>query len=385
MSTTLPEKDALPMADRKPRVMLVGPLPPPSGGMANQARQLAALLRDEGVPVEFVQVNAPYRPRWVCRIPVLRALARLVPYLFTLRRAAARNDVAHILANSGWSWHLFAMPAILISRWRGLGVIVNYRGGKASEFLSRQQHLVLPVLRRANVVAVPSAFLSDVFRPYGLEVSIVPNIIDVKRFARVGADPGPPGDAPQILIARNLEPIYDIATGIRAFQTIRAALPDARLVIAGTGPERGSLASLVDELGLSANVTFTGRLEPDEMARTYAASHCMLNPSRIDNTPNSILEAWASGVPVVSTNVGGVPYLVRDGQDALLVPPGNPAAMAEAGLSLLRSPELWRRFQTAGGQRVAEYTWERVYPLWRRHYQHMAGTASGCAETGPAR
>ena len=94
------------------RVLLVGPLPPPAGGMANQTRQLAELLRAEGAQVEVVQVNAPYRPAWAERLKGVRALFRLLPYLLHLWRGCGRADVVHVMANSGWSWHLFAAPAV---------------------------------------------------------------------------------------------------------------------------------------------------------------------------------------------------------------------------------------------------------------------------------
>src|SRR5215472_2658947 len=92
-------------------VGLVGPLPPPEGGMANQTRQLANLLAGAGLKVEVVQANAPYRPQWVGRVRVLRAAFRLFPYLGQLWRCAAHCDLFHVMANSGWAWHLVAAPA----------------------------------------------------------------------------------------------------------------------------------------------------------------------------------------------------------------------------------------------------------------------------------
>jgi len=96
-----------PAGGRAPRVCVVGPLPPPSGGMASQCEQLVRLLRVEGLEVELVQSNAPYWPRWMGRVPVLRAALRLLPYLVHLWAAAGRVHVMHILANSGWAGDLF--------------------------------------------------------------------------------------------------------------------------------------------------------------------------------------------------------------------------------------------------------------------------------------
>ncbi|HEC26126.1 MAG TPA: glycosyltransferase family 1 protein, partial [Gammaproteobacteria bacterium] len=105
--------------------------------MANQTRQLAGLLRTAGADVSLVQINAPYRPAWVGRLQGIRALFRLFPYIWQLWHTAGKVRLFHIMANSGWSWHLFAAPAIWIGWLRGVSVIVNYRGGEAEEFFSR--------------------------------------------------------------------------------------------------------------------------------------------------------------------------------------------------------------------------------------------------------
>ncbi|HEX7983117.1 MAG TPA: capsular biosynthesis protein, partial [Duganella sp.] len=131
------------------RIALVGPLPPPAGGIANQTVQLAALLRAAGAEVELVRVNPPW-PSWIAPVRGARAVARLAPYLWRLWRASGRAELLHVMANSGWSWHLFAAPAIWIGRLRGKGVVVNYRGGEARAFLARGAGLVRFSLRRAD-------------------------------------------------------------------------------------------------------------------------------------------------------------------------------------------------------------------------------------------
>src|SRR5690606_31226648 len=128
---------SLASAQPSPRVLVVGPLPPPAGGMANQTAQLLRLLRGEGIAAEAVNTQAPYRPAWAARLRGLRELFRLVPFLCSVWTARGRAGVVHVMANSGWSWHLMAAPAIRIARLRGRPVIVNYRGGLAREFLAR--------------------------------------------------------------------------------------------------------------------------------------------------------------------------------------------------------------------------------------------------------
>ena len=339
---------------------LVGPLPPPSGGMANQTRQLARLLASEGMDVRLVQTNAPYRPRWAEKLQGIRALFRLLPYLVNLWRTAGQVDLFHIMANSGWSWHLFAAPAIWIGRWRGIPVVLNYRGGEAETFFEKSFQWVRPSLARVSAVVVPSDFLAGVFQRRGVNVCIVRNIIDLERFASPGRPSREQPDSPHLLVTRNLEPIYDIGTALHAFRRVREVYPGARLTVCGSGPDRENLEAVSRELGSSDAVTFTGRLENDHIAGLYRTADVMINPSLADNMPISVLESLASGVPVVSTDVGGVPYLVTHNETALLVSPGDDKAMAEAIITVLGNPELADGLVQAGYRMIHDYSWPSV-------------------------
>ncbi len=342
------------------RVGLVGPLPPPSGGMANQTRQLAGLLQGEGFAVDTIQVNCAVQPAWAGKVKGLRALCRLLPYLGRLWRAAGSCNLLHVMANSGWSWHLYAAPAIWIGRLRGCPVVVNYRGGEADAFLRKSHSRVRPSLRRADALIVPSGFLEAVFAKYGFQAQIVPNIVNLERFSAAPAKAA--GTPLRLLVARNLEPIYDNATALRAFAMVRAVHPDAELVVAGSGPLRAELEALARELGIAGAVRFTGRVDNQGMAALYHEADAMLNPTLIDNTPNSVIEALACGVPVVSTRVGGVPYLVEDGKTALLVGAGAPREMADAVLRLAADPQLAAALRERGLLHVRQFAWSEVRP-----------------------
>lgn len=360
------------MSPEWPRLCVVGPLPPPSGGMANQCEQLVRLLRADGAAVDLVRNNAPYRPAWVGRLPVLRALFRLLPYVVELWRGAGRAQVMHLLANSGWAWHLFVAPALVVCRLRGTPVIVNYRGGNADTFFASAPGHVLSSLKTAALCVTPSGFLRRVFDKYGLDAEVIPNIIDLSRFK-----PAPLrefGNAPHLLVARNLEPIYDISTALRALVLVRQRFPDAHLTVAGTGPERQRLGQLAQQLNLAGAVHFPGRVDNAEMPALYAAADCALNPSTVDNMPNSVLEAFASGVPVVSTDAGGVPDVVTHGVSGLLVPVGDADAMAREVLRLLEDRALARKLVAAGFDQVQNYAWPRVRALWLAAYRRAAAS-----------
>ena len=340
---------------------LVGPLPPPSGGMANQTEQLARLLRQEGAQIKLIQVNSPYYPEWINRIKGIRALFRLIPYLINLWRSADTVQLFHVMANSGWSWHLYAAPVIWIARIKKKPAVINYRGGEAEAFFEKSFFWVKPSLELAAAIIVPSDFLEEIFKRRGFATIIVPNIINLDRFSEQTDKRNQKiTKAPHIILTRNLEAIYDNATAIRAFYQVRSFFSDARLTIAGSGPEELALNALVKELGLVDAVTFTGRVDNEAIISLYRSADIMVNPSLVDNMPISILEALACGVPVVSTNVGGIPYLVAHDKTALLVPPRDPIAMSRAILTLLNDPIKARKIAEAGLITVQQYAWRNV-------------------------
>jgi len=320
--------------------------------MANQAKQLVSLLEENGAQVNFVRVNSPYKPRCIKGVKGLRALFRLIPYFWQLWRQIRHSDVVHVLANSGWSWHLFAAPAVWVGWLLGKPVVINYRGGEAETFFGRAWRWVAPTVNKSRAVIVPSSFLQRVFAKRSVSAGIVPNILDLERFKFDDKKPFE-GDAPHLVVTRNLEKIYGVDTVLNAFSIIKIQYPNARLTVAGCGPEEIALKAQAEGLSLTSSVTFSGRLEPLQIVALYQDADLLLNASTVDNSPNSLIEALASGVPVVSSKVGGIPDLVEDGKSALLVPPQQPEALADAAIQLLSDKALCKEL-VQQGKLVAE-------------------------------
>jgi glycosyltransferase involved in cell wall biosynthesis len=251
---------------------------------------------------------------------------------------------------------------------RGIPVIVNYRGGEAEAFFRTSFRWVRPTLKRAAAIIVPSGYLAEIFRSRQIAVQIVPNIIDIHKF---NAAKKKSHDKQHILITRNLEPIYDIGTALRAFRQVFESFPSARLTVCGSGPELDRLEAMSDELGISTAVVFTGTVDNNRMAELYQSSSAMINPSLVDNMPISVLEALASAVPVVSTNVGGIPYLVKQGETALLVSPGDDKGMADAVISILKDRDLAQHLVREGLHEVQRYTWPMVRRKLLEKYQSV--------------
>ena len=314
-----------------------------------------------------MQVNAPYPFTWIENIRGLRAISRLVPYIYRLWSATGKTDLLHVMANSGWSWHLYAFPAVWIAKIRGVPVLIHYHGGEAEAFFKKSFDFIKPTMRAANTVVVPSDFLQLVFQKFGISATVVPNIVNIDRFSPKKKDV----DGFHIIVTRNLEAVYDIKTALKAFKIVRERIPDARMTIAGSGPLLKDLQAYSEELYVSDSVSFTGLIENEKMQDLYQTADLMINPSLADNMPISILEALASGVPVVSTNVGGVPFLVENGKTALLVDPASPIAMADAVIRLSEDHDLAKRLSARGIERAKDFSWEKIRIRWVAIYDSM--------------
>ena len=353
-------------------VGIVGPLPPPAGGMATQTRQLANLLGKEPVEISLVQNNKPYQPAWAAKLKGIRAAFRLIPYIVNVWKLAGKVDVIHLMANSGWSWQLFSAPVLWIGWLRKTPVIVNYRGGEAKTYFEKSFKWVSPSLNKAHEVVVPSGYLEKVFGDFGVTTQVVPNIINLDRFKPADKNiQSSPNQVFKLIITRNLEPIYGIETAINALAKAREHVPNICLAIAGTGPQKGELEQLVNQLDLQDVVSFVGLLDAEQIVDFYQSADVMLNPTTVDNMPNSVLESLASGVPVVTTNVGGIPYIVEQGETALMVNVGDAQAMADEIVRLYREPETRQKLVENGLNAVQPYAWPQVKGQWLSLYNRV--------------
>jgi glycosyltransferase involved in cell wall biosynthesis len=348
------------------KIALVGPLPPPSGGMANQLKQLKNLLESEGVDVFVVQVNAPYKPAFIQKIKGVRAVFRFFPFLISLWKVAGNVDIFHIFANSGLSWFLFAAPAIHIAKIRRTPVIVNYRGGEAESFFKKYFTWVRWSLKFTDLVIVPSGFLRSVFKKWSCKAEVVPNIINLEKFTPANKELD--STKPVIIVPRNLEPIYDNTAALKAFRHFISEYPDAEMIVTGSGPELKMLQNLAVSEGIDSKVKFTGKVDNERMVELYQSADITLNPSLADNMPNSILESLASGVPVVTTDVGGIPYLVGNEVTSLFVKPGDYIGMSAALTRLMRDKKLRSKLISNGSELVKQFTWDNVKNILFDYY-----------------
>jgi L-malate glycosyltransferase len=356
----------------KIRVAFVAPSLRYVGGQAVQANLLLKSWKnDTSVAARFLAVDPkfPFGLGWAERVPLLRTLIREPLYFVKLWRELRDADIAHIFSASYTSFLLAPLPAWFIARSLGKKTLINYRSGEARDHL-RRSTIARHVLSKTDCLAVPSGYLAQVFREFGLQSEIVPNIIDLSQFHYRERNLV----RPHLICTRGFHPYYGIDVVVRAFAEVQTIYPDAQLDLVGGGVLESNIRALVSELSL-ANVNFLGVASRNEIGKFYDRADIFVNASNLDNMPVSILEAFASGTPVVTTEPEGMEYIVTRERTGLLSPVGDAHALAQNILRVLNDPGLASNLSRNALEESKRYHWAAVREQWLRVYANLMAEA----------
>ena len=351
---------------------LTGIWPPDVGGPATHGPDFARFLVGRGHTVHVVTMGDGDPSERPCEVEVV---SRRLPFPFrygqvALRgaRAGRRADLVYATATYGAAAAAAAIarrplvvklvsdPAYERAQRYGLysGSLAEFQTA-ASRRVRALKALRTRTLRAASTVVVPSAYLAEIAEGWGLRHDRI----------HVLSNPAPP---PRDVEPEQQEPGTFVFVGRLTRQkglgTAIAAIalvPDARLVLVGDGPERRVLEQTAAASAASGRIAFRGSLSRDDALRTVAGAEAALLSSDWENLPHSAVEALSLGVPVVSTAVGGVPEVVRDGQNGLLVRPGDPEELALALRRVLGEPGLRDSLAAAARPSVQAISSDAVY------------------------
>lgn len=339
------------------RLCMVGPmLGRNPGWVTTQGELLADQFTAEGWSVKETS-HQPSRP------------LRLLDTVSSLVRWRHHVDLVVLSVFSGPSFAMADLTSRLTSA-LGIPTIMWLHGGNLPEFSRAHRAWVDRVLRRASLIVAPSTFLAEhSVRAIG-PVEIIPNLIDLtalpfRRRSEV---------SPRLLWMRTFHPVYNPALAIRTLGRLRSHQPSATLTMAGQ--EKGLTAemrSAAREMGLDDAVSFPGFLGAERKARAFDSHDIYLHTNHVDNTPVSVLEAAAAGLPIVATNVGGIPHLLEHEHTALLVPDDDEVAMAKAVERLLAEPDLAERLSCNARELAEASSWDSVRSQWERVFERVLG------------
>lgn len=232
--------------------------------------------------------------------PIRRCIAFL-----KLLCQARRYDILHIHACSYWGMVPAVMGILAGKLWRKR-IVITYHGGEAAEYFAKYAAFVRRWLGRADEVIVLSGFLKEIFNHYDIPCQVIPNIVVLQPQIVRTRDIGP-----KFISIRHLEPLYNIPCILRAYEQVLKHYPNATLDILGRGSQREELEIYVQEHHLTG-VTFVGQVPNQQIYDYLANADIMLSAPKIDNMPVSLLEAMNAGLLVVSSRVGGVPYMINE-------------------------------------------------------------------------
>ncbi len=286
-------------------------------------------------------------------------MSRVLDTMWTAGHWRGKVDCVLIAVFSGPGFAIADVTSRLVAA-EGIPQIQVLHGGNLPEFTRRHPRWTRRVLSRADVVVAPSGYLAAEVESPG-QIEVVPNVFDLADISHRT----PVAGSARVLWMRTFHPIYDPLTALDAFVEVARLLPDATLTMAGQdkGLER-ECRDRARQLGIADVVRFPGFLNPETKLQALRDHDIFLNTNLVDNTPVSVLEAMAAGLPVVAASAGGIPHIIDDGLTGLLCPPGDAGAMATAIVRLAADPALAAQI-SSGGRGVAERSeWSSVRALW---------------------
>lgn len=330
------------------KVLLICNYKPGVGGISGQVEILQRKLRSEGHTADIFSTKTSF-------------LRRLMLPL-KLQHRAKQYDVLHIHCCSGWGF-LPAVVGIATGRRLSKRTVTTYHGGGGEAFFDKHSILVRHFLSRTNANIVLSGFLANIFDKHHLPYTIIPNIIDLddsQFHLRETLKPN-------FICIRAHEPLYNIPCILRAFKQVQTQLPDATLTLVGSGSEHDNLIKEVAEMGLH-HVNFTGRVDNNKIYTYLDQTDIMLSTPTVDNMPVSLLEGMNAGLLVISSRVGGVPYMIKNGMTGLLFESNNHEELIEKMLWAIKNQTIAKAIIQQAYCAVKAYRWEcikeKIYKIY---------------------
>lgn len=340
--------------DYKFRIAMLGSHGDAASGVLSHTIILADVFRRAGYRV-YCASSDPLRVK------------RLMKVLWTLAANFRRLDFVVLDVFGGLSFYLETCVLIL-ARLLGFRPIVVLHGGALPEYLAAHRLWAKLFFSQSSVIIAPSLYLKMECKFLERDIRIIPNMVQIDLLSyRVRKT-----IQPKLFWMRSLHPLYNPEMAIRVVSILVREYPDTELVMGGS--DRGELDRLkllVRTLNLTDRVRFVGFLDAEQKRHYFNWADIYLNTNRIDNVPVSVLEACAAGVIVVATRVGGIPYLLKDQINGLLVQDDSAEEMAQVITRVLRNPDLAAQLSIEGRKLAEQSDESRVLAEWQNIFQEV--------------
>jgi glycosyltransferase involved in cell wall biosynthesis len=295
---------------------------------------------------------------------------RITDMVINAWRYRSRYAVGYIEVYSGLGFVWAEVVAALL-RFLNKPFVLALYGGDLPVFSANNPVRVKRLLNSADTVISPSAYTQNLMRPYCSNIRVLSYGVNFNDFRfRLRSQP-----SPKLMTMRAFHSIYNLNMAPKVLIHLMHEFPHIELLMTGGNKHDGSW-ELVKETaeigGVTNRVKMLGFVPRANLPEVLDQSDIVLNTPNIDNTPVSLLEAMACGLCIVSTKVGGIPYLLDHEQNALLVPPDDTLAMAAAVRRILVEPGLAQRLSQNARKKAEQFDWSVVLPRWERLFLEAA-------------
>ncbi len=289
-------------------------------------------------------------------------MSRLFDTVYTVIVQRNKYDVAIVPLFGTWPSFLWQEIVTRLLKILRKKIVLGIHGGSIPGRTDKGAQRFIKALKRADEIVGPSNYLAQYFEKKGVHVHIIENPLDLSAYTFHCKET----IRPRIIWMRAFTDIYNPEMAIRVAKRLSEKFSDFQMVMAGKdGPLTSVIKKMADENGLSDKIIFPGYInmqEKRQLANDYDIYICT---NRIDNAPVSLIEFMSFGLPIVSVNVGGIPYMIRDGKNGLLVNLDDDEAMFEKICLLIENPPFTKSFCLNAYQYAQQYDEKNVIGKWR--------------------
>ena len=309
---------------------------------------LGPLLEDEGYRVFYAGTKK-------------NQVLRLAEMLFrTLTRGRKADYILIDTYSTSAFWYAYLIGRL--ANMPGKKYIPILHGGDLPSRIKKSKRACDRLFLKSYVNVAVSGYLKHEFEKAGYETVVIPNSIDIAKYTFRLRD----HTRPQLLWVRSFHRQYNPNMAADVLAEMLKSYPDAELCMVGPDKD-GSMEEFrayIRQKGIEDHVKITGRLSKEEWIRLSADYDFFINTTNVDNTPVSVIEALALGLIVISTNPGGIPFLLNDGKNSFLVNPGDSLTMANIIIMLMKTPELASKMSFNAKTSVKNFDWAIVKEKW---------------------
>ncbi|MDW7755751.1 MAG: glycosyltransferase family 4 protein [Brevefilum sp.] len=307
----------------------------------------------------------------------INRFTRLFNMVSTIHRERKRYNLAQIDVFSGKAFIFAEISAYLLQRLKK-PIVLTLHGGRLPKFASEHPRRVRRLLQAGTAVMTPSHFLQDELREFHPNIKVIPNPIEL---AHAVFRPRHTVK-PNLIWIRAFHSVYNPSMAVKVLHTLITDFPKAHLTMVGPDKGDGSrkqMLSLVRQYHLEDAIEVLPGVSHDAIPQQLNQADIFINTSNYDTFPRSIIEAMANGLCIVSTHVGGIPYLISNHQEGLLVPPDKPDEMASAIREILQNTTLASYLSQNARKKAEAYDWSAILPQWENLFTQIIEAHDGQA------